>query len=216
MADDVPLYSHEIPAVEHAAHTPALSCRCQPFIGAINAGAAIVYHQRLTRKVGQFDETRCAPTSPACGASTAPTWTCSTHMLGLARKPAAEPQAYPDPNEFLPRMQAAIDDPANAAVAALLSSARDEVHHAWLVCDAAVFDAVKAEQSTRQQCVLWMQEARSIASERDDLRVRLAKLDRIEAKVPELIAWAQSYRMHHVAIALRDLVADEPEVPDGA
>lgn len=134
---------------------------------------------------------------------------------GHGARGTSGPEAHPDPNEFLPRMQAAIDDPANAAVSALLTSARDEVHHAWLVCDAAVFDAVKSEQSTRQQCVLWMQEARAVAVERDDLRARLAKLDRIEAKVPELIAWAESYRMNHVAIALRALVADDPEVPDG-
>lgn len=215
MADDVPRYSHEIPAVEHAAHTPALSCPCQPFIGAINAGAAVVYHQRLTRRVGQFDENTLRADIARVWGEHGARVDVFDHMLGLARKAAAGPEAHPDPNEFLPRMQAAIDDPANAAVSALLTSARDEVHHAWLVCDAAVFDAVKSEQSTRQQCVLWMQEARAVAVERDDLRARLAKLDRIEAKVPELIAWAESYRMNHVAIALRALVADDPEVPDG-
>lgn len=48
------------------------------------------------------------------------------------------------------------------------------------------------------------------------LQARLDKLDRIEAKVPELIEWARSYRMHHVAIVLRDLVADTPEAADGS
>jgi len=48
------------------------------------------------------------------------------------------------------------------------------------------------------------------------LQARLDKLDRIEAKVPELIAWAESYRMNHVAIALRDLVADPSDAVDGS
>lgn len=49
---------------------------------------------------------------------------------------------------------------------------RDSVEHANRVADAAIFDAVKAEQSTRAQVVLWMGAAKLAGEERDTLRDR--------------------------------------------
>ena len=51
---------------------------------------------------------------------------------------------------------------------------RDTIEHNGLGADTAVFDAEKAEQSTRAQCVLWMGAASLAAEERDQLRATIA------------------------------------------
>ena len=43
-----------------------------------------------------------------------------------------------------------------------------------------------------------------IATERDEYR---RQLDTLRNAIEKLIPWAESYRMHHVVIALRELLA---------
>lgn len=43
-----------------------------------------------------------------------------------------------------------------------------------------------------------------IAAERDEYR---RQLDTLRNAIEKLISWAESYRMHHVVIALRELLA---------
>ena len=59
---------------------------------------------------------------------------------------------------------------------------RDAFEHIHLVTDAVIFDAEKAEQSTRAQCVYWMGAAAAVAKERDEAQ---ADRERLQAEIAE-------------------------------
>lgn len=55
----------------------------------------------------------------------------------------------------------------------------DTLEHNGLIADAAVFDANKAEQSVRAQCIYWMGAARIAARERDEARREVQRLNAV-------------------------------------
>lgn len=76
----------------------------------------------------------------------------------------------------LAEVDAALDQSTKCIAKTRAARIMDSFEHTKLVTDAAVFDAEKAEQSVRRQCVHWMEAARLAAKERDALAAKNARL----------------------------------------
>lgn len=87
-----------------------------------------------------------------------------------------------DPNQVIARLRetAATFPPDGSSVGGLLREAAEDVFHAHIVADAAVFDAVKMADSLRAQLNAALGEAMTCAAERDDALAEVARLSNPE------------------------------------